>query len=203
MVYEDKRSPVPQVYMNSYAIKSFTKNCPYGVGSVIPYEVKEGKYYSYISQEDADLKAITEISTNGQISANSKGKCAVYARVELKNKRSVNDGYFNKRVADLYVAFYYDNAGNSPATLGENTVVAIQWDYIWTDGQNDYDYLTSSDYITVPSNTSRYLFRTVELEGIHAYYDASYNQYFEENYKNTYYTILNGGSNYVTSPTQN
>ncbi|MHA4811648.1 DUF5977 domain-containing protein [Flavitalea flava] len=55
----------------------YTKNgCPSGfVGSSVWYTVPAGAYASGISQADADLIAMNQVSTNGQNYANANGNC--------------------------------------------------------------------------------------------------------------------------------
>jgi hypothetical protein len=49
------------------------------------YLVPEKKHSSFISQEDADLKAQNDISQNGQNHANENGVCRVMIEVNLWN----------------------------------------------------------------------------------------------------------------------
>lgn len=58
-----------------------TNNCPAGyVGSqAVSYTVPAGTYFSYISQADADGKAIGDIDANGQVHANNSGTSCIPA----------------------------------------------------------------------------------------------------------------------------
>ncbi|MET0463081.1 MAG: DUF5977 domain-containing protein [Chitinophagaceae bacterium] len=66
-------------YVNRSQSSPFTKNdCPSGYSGVpVTYKVAGGKYYSTISQADADQKAAAEITSSGQAFANAYGTCTV------------------------------------------------------------------------------------------------------------------------------
>lgn len=65
------------VFFNVEKRQNFTSNnCPDGIVSIIPYIVPAEKYTSYVSQEDADNKALADISANGQAYANTYGLCS-------------------------------------------------------------------------------------------------------------------------------
>jgi len=65
------------VYMNAEKSTMFYKNnCPSGaISSGTLYTVPARKYISYISQDDSDSKAQSDIDKNGQIYANTNGVC--------------------------------------------------------------------------------------------------------------------------------
>lgn len=65
-------------YVNRGQSVSFIKNnCSYGyVGVPVSFKVPGGKYYSAISQEDADQQALAEIALLGQAYANDHGTCS-------------------------------------------------------------------------------------------------------------------------------
>lgn len=67
----------PTVYESKAQSKSFTRNnCGSGyTGSAVTYSVAAGKYQSTLSQAAADGLATSEINSNGQANANSKGTC--------------------------------------------------------------------------------------------------------------------------------
>jgi hypothetical protein len=67
----------PTIYWNEAQSQNFTRNnCPPGqVGTTIAYAVPAGKYKSTISLQDANAKALAEISANGQANANQLGTC--------------------------------------------------------------------------------------------------------------------------------
>ena len=64
-------------FYNTIQSKQFLRNnCPVGYKSEsYTYTVPSGKYYSTISQEDADQKALDDINKNGQKEANLNAKC--------------------------------------------------------------------------------------------------------------------------------
>ena len=54
----------------------YKNNCEDGfIGAPYTYTVEAGKYTSYVSQEDADKKALDDIERNGQEQANLNGEC--------------------------------------------------------------------------------------------------------------------------------
>ena len=65
------------VYYNIKMVQPFTKDdCLANQhGSVVLYTVEERTYKSFISQEDADAKAMEDIALNGQAYANEHGEC--------------------------------------------------------------------------------------------------------------------------------
>ncbi|WP_139276326.1 DUF5977 domain-containing protein [Sinomicrobium oceani] len=64
------------VYFNSYVSQSYTKtNCTSGYGTSVTYRVPAKKYFSTISQADADAKAKADMQANGQNYANQHGEC--------------------------------------------------------------------------------------------------------------------------------
>ena len=65
------------VYYNIKMVQPFTKDdCLANQhGSVVLYVVEERTYKSFISQEDADAKAMEDIALNGQAYANEHGEC--------------------------------------------------------------------------------------------------------------------------------
>lgn len=65
------------LWYNVEKSKVFYKNdCEDGfIGAPYTYTVEAGKYTSYVSQEDADKKALDDIERNGQEQANLNGEC--------------------------------------------------------------------------------------------------------------------------------
>lgn len=74
---EYKYNYEPKKYFNLILSQTFTKNnCGNSaIGSTYIYVVPEGKYFSIISQVDADQKAQNDINVNGQATANIHGNC--------------------------------------------------------------------------------------------------------------------------------
>lgn len=81
---------------------TFTKNnCSTGgVGSTLTYTVSANVYSSTISQADADQKAQTDVSTNGQAYANQNGTCTWYNAVKSGTftRNNCPAGYFGSTV---------------------------------------------------------------------------------------------------------
>ena len=75
------------VFYNIKMVQAFTKDdCLANQhGSVVIYTVPERKYSSFISQEDADAKALEDININGQAYANAVGECItdIWYNVEM------------------------------------------------------------------------------------------------------------------------
>ncbi|MCX6207169.1 MAG: DUF5977 domain-containing protein [Bacteroidetes bacterium] len=67
----------PTIFSNTVQTGTYTRNnCGTGyTGSSVVYTVPAGTYTSAISQADADSKAQTDVSTNGQNNANTYGTC--------------------------------------------------------------------------------------------------------------------------------
>jgi len=67
------------LFYNSKKEQSFTKNnCTVGEPTAVMYTVNYGKYASAVSQQDADNKALAEITANGQNNANTNGQCLFF-----------------------------------------------------------------------------------------------------------------------------
>ena len=63
-------------YYNAMQSRVFTKACTSGyTGSQVTYTVPPGKYFSTLSQADADQQATNDINANGQNYANTNGTC--------------------------------------------------------------------------------------------------------------------------------
>lgn len=118
--------------------KDFVRNCGPGyLGSTVTYPaVPAGRYFSNISQGDADNKALSEISINGPVYAATNGTCAqiVYARLEIQNIYINYYGYDpydpNDNSAetdgDLYIRFYTDEACTHPYVLPADMDVSFE-----------------------------------------------------------------------------
>ena len=70
------------IFENVLLCDDFTKSdCPIHYhGSVETYCVPAGTYFSALSQEDADQKALDDIAANGQAYANTNGSCVENTR---------------------------------------------------------------------------------------------------------------------------
>ena len=79
------------VYRNTRQSKSFTKqgcNPVTEKGETLEYVVEAGKYTSFISQEDANNKAIHDIERNGQNWVNNNGSCITILWYNRKQSKS-------------------------------------------------------------------------------------------------------------------
>lgn len=77
-------------YANTAMSTTFTRNnCTGGqIGTQVTYSVPAGKYYSGISQADANSKAQAEINSSGQAYANTNGSCVLPGSVQVSNSYS-------------------------------------------------------------------------------------------------------------------
>jgi len=77
IIKEFKYNYVPTKYFNIVRSQSFTRNnCGLNyVGADYTYTVPANTYFSYVSQTDADQKAIDDIDLNGQNAANQNAVC--------------------------------------------------------------------------------------------------------------------------------
>jgi hypothetical protein len=74
--YDYEFSQLTSPVLNILEIGTFQKSCAAGyIGSSVTDSVLAGKYSSYISQLDANQKAINDVNANGQTNANLKGTC--------------------------------------------------------------------------------------------------------------------------------
>ncbi|RFM25758.1 hypothetical protein DXN05_23285 [Deminuibacter soli] len=85
------------VYYNKEASKFFTKSCPAGYkADPMAYGVLAGKYYSTISQADADRQANEEIDANGQAQADANSKCVLASLAVSYHNDNLLFGYHVK-----------------------------------------------------------------------------------------------------------
>ncbi|MBS7232524.1 hypothetical protein KHA90_16015 [Flavobacterium psychroterrae] len=116
LVYLDKQGQLNAnrssycVFMNTEISHQFNKNnCSSGaVTSAIMYLVPARKYYSYVSQAEADKQAQNDIDKNGQIYANTNGAC-IFKNNALSRLFTKNDCEINGIPPDAI--FYVVEAG--------------------------------------------------------------------------------------------
>jgi len=101
-----------QVYYNIAVTGIFTKNdCPSGYeGADVTYVVSAGKHKSAISQADADQKAASDLSSNGQQYANASTGC--HLRGSLRYINGVQEAGIRKcteSVPSRAESGYFDN----------------------------------------------------------------------------------------------
>lgn len=75
--YNYSSTTLPNIFFNAQKSQPFTRsNCgSNAIGGTYIYVVPEGKYFSDISQSDADQQAQNDIDANGQTEANTYGTC--------------------------------------------------------------------------------------------------------------------------------
>lgn len=80
-------------YGNGAKSQNFVRNnCTAGLsGSTVTYTVPANKYYSLISQADADQKALNEVNGNGQNYANVNGSCNSVVSIALQKTSTVSN----------------------------------------------------------------------------------------------------------------
>lgn len=71
-------NPNTVYFSNTVQKQTFYKNCNNGVGSAVEYIIPSGTYYSTVSVQDANQKALDEITVRGQEYANDNGYCTYY-----------------------------------------------------------------------------------------------------------------------------
>ncbi|MGN7786105.1 DUF5977 domain-containing protein [Niabella sp. 22666] len=82
--------PQGSYFGNAYMTQNFTRSCTGGLsGTSVAYTVPANKYYSAVSQADANQKALNEITANGQNYANSTGSCVQNVNITLYSSGSL------------------------------------------------------------------------------------------------------------------
>jgi YD repeat-containing protein len=117
--YANQNGICNQTYYNVAVSAPFTKvGCPAGTFThPVYYVVPAGTYSSIISQADADAKAQTDISTNGQAYANTNGVCRQLVTVNLYNGTGVM-----LKVSFSGMGTQYDfPTGSSTLSIPQNT----------------------------------------------------------------------------------
>jgi hypothetical protein len=110
------------LFYNTAQTGSFTKNDCIGAsapGAPISFTIAAGQY-SALSQAEADSKALTALSTQGQTNANAQGICnpiTIYKKVIASNYQNGGDPSVAYTTADYTVYFYSDAAMTVPFTL--------------------------------------------------------------------------------------
>nr|WP_121272882.1 M57 family metalloprotease [Pedobacter schmidteae] len=115
------------IYYNAAQSGVFTKNdCPDGyVGGDVTYVVIAGKHQSVISQADADQKATSDLSSNGQQYANTSFGCHLRESVRYINGiKEVGIRKCTLSVPALSASGYFDNT----------------YHYQWSDGSISINY---------------------------------------------------------------
>jgi YD repeat-containing protein len=100
---------------------TFVKQCSTGYfGSSVTYTVPAGTYSSYISQTDANQKAINDVNANGQAYANANGTCIPAETIVGTNSTSAtyNVTFTNNSTSVVY-GFILNSNTYSSTTLGQ------------------------------------------------------------------------------------
>jgi len=110
------------VYANAAESRTYTKSCGSGyTGTTVTYTVPAAKYYSTLSQTDANNKASADTAANGQNYANSFGTCTALPYT-LTGSNSKSIGYTVKFTLSNDSNTYYSfslYSGASNANLGQ------------------------------------------------------------------------------------
>jgi Family of unknown function (DUF5977) len=157
-----KRSFDPDQVWQTYTVKGtpyfstdqfsyFTKNnCGEGnVGQEMPYTVLAGTYVSYISQADADAKALADITTYGQNVVNGESWCIYYNKETTREvtKNNCPTGKVGTKLS------YTVPAGRYSSEESEEVVDAlVNYDFIQGPGQEFANINCSCVY----TNTAKY-----------------------------------------------
>ena len=126
---------------------TYTKNdCGTGyVGSAVTYYVPVGKWSSTSSQTDAEQKAGTDVTTNGQAYTNLNGTCTLY----VCGPSNCNNGYNIKCVNNVCETANRSNVSSVwiktiPPGSPPNSVASFYWKctwhFQWSDGSVGTDY---------------------------------------------------------------
>ena len=125
------------VYYNIKMVQPFTKNdCMANEhGTVVLYTVEERTYKSFISQEDADAKALEDIARNGQDYANEHGVCItdIWYNVE---KSAVFRSELCDHLSDPLDYVYVVAAGTYVSSISQDDADRKALEDIEKNGQN-------------------------------------------------------------------
>lgn len=159
------------LFTNTAQSGNFSKNnCPYGLGTPVTYPVPAGKYYSEISQADANQQAINDVNANGQSYANANGGCQTNFFVRLDRELAISyyDEYYSYENTKYYLRFFTNSAGTIPLTLQAHATVNVHY-YTTHERSPNYNYYnnvswptsvyagTSEHFITAEDNLDCYL----------------------------------------------
>lgn len=124
------------VFGNELQSGSFIcQNCNWGyVGAPVQYIVPAGTYFSIISVQDANQKAIADINLNGQAYANKYGYCETQTFCSMEGYKFVGCG------CELGIKVCLSS------TLNANGTSTVQYKYLWSDGT--YSQIYSSTIAT-------------------------------------------------------
>lgn len=130
------QTPTPEPFYSAAQSKIFiADNCCFSTGSSVTYTVIAGVYSSFISQADADQKAINDINTNGQAYANKNATCARIPTCTGNQQKPVNCACETGRRV------------NTATKLKVGDRWSCVYHYEWSDGTKSPDY---TDYSPSP-----------------------------------------------------
>jgi YD repeat-containing protein len=117
-------------YYNAVLSQNYTRTCSCGfTGSSVAYTVAAGAYSSLISQADADSKAQTDQTANGQNYANTNGTCTQTLPCSGNNHKIINCVC---QTGTLQIVSQTNINGKCNTVYG----------YFFTDGTYNYDHTT-------------------------------------------------------------
>lgn len=195
-------------WWNQVQSQDFTKACTTGYkGSVVKYTVAAHTYSSNISLNDANNKALAEITAYGQTNANTVGTCMpgiLYIKFALANRKTTSTSTSNvsrsTTTVDLVVSFFSDAACTIPYSVsGYNVYINVKRDTeSFYNGTVHNSTVTSQD--TYSCNGSVVTVATGVTEKQSAIYDEFVNG--QENPspdydKNTYTYTVAPNANYI------
>ena len=122
-------------YYNNLKSGIFTKNnCPSDyIGTTLTYTVPDGIYSSTISQEDADIKAQTDLDNNGQNYVNQNGTCHFLFKNILKSETFESENCYENQVPIPIV--YSVQAGKYSSIISQSDADAKAQEDIDLNGQ--------------------------------------------------------------------
>lgn len=126
------------VFVNEQQLASFTcQNCNWGYqGSTVLYEVPAGVYFSVVSVAEANQRALSDISVNGQAYANKYGNCYTQTVCTTEGYKNVGCG------CELGTKICIGSTQNADGTWN------IQYKYGWSDGSYSQIYSSVSPVCT-------------------------------------------------------
>lgn len=118
-----------KLFTNTPQSGGFTRNnCPTGTGTTVTYTVPANKYYSDISQADANQQAVNDVNANGQAYANANGLCNSLVTVMGSNTTSTafyvtfTNSYNSSLVYNKYISSSVSNYIVADLPLGTYNV---------------------------------------------------------------------------------
>ncbi|WP_415325869.1 DUF5977 domain-containing protein [Chryseobacterium sp. MMS23-Vi53] len=178
--YNYSSKTTPDIFFNEEKSQPFTRNnCgSSALGSSYIYKVPAYKYSSFVNQSDANQKALDDINTNGQNTANIKGTCTpIYCPLSFNTSIGISGGGSITVTPTNYykVSFGFSSGPNSinqPWTTTGVKVATIsgscipKTEYTSYNGQVYYTIKTNGDIIlrshsTTPGNNTSYNYEII------------------------------------------